>query len=256
MALCGALLAFAARAQDRFEVQVYDSEVARAGEAGVELHVNSALRGTRAVSPDGELPTSRVVHLTLEPHLGVFGWGELGAYLQGALRPEGAFDFAGVKLRFKAAWPEKFLGGRVGLAVNGELSRVPAAYEANVWGSELRPVADLRVGPWYASINPIVGVDLQGPLAGHPQLQPAAKVAWFAAPALSIGAESYSALGPLDALLPPRSQSHQVYGVLDLAAELFDLEVGVGRGLGTADPWVAKAIVGVHARQPEPAAAR
>lgn len=235
-------------------MQVYDSEVARAGEVGLELHLNGALRGTREVSPDGELPTDRVVHLTLEPHLGLFGWGEAGAYLQGALRPDGTFDFAGLKLRFKAAWPARLLDGALGLAVNGELSRVPARYESNVWGSELRPIADLRLGRWYASINPILSVDLQGPQAGHPSLEPAAKGAFFVSPRVAVGAESYAGLGPIDGLLPVGAQSHRIYGVLDVAADLFDIDVGVGRGLGTADPWTVKAIVGVHGRQPAPAA--
>lgn len=228
--------------------------MARAGEAGLELHLNGALRGTRGASPDGALPTDRVVHLTLEPHLGLFGWGEAGAYLQGALRPEGTFDFAGLKLRFKAVWPEKLLGGALGLALNGELSRVPSRYEPNVWGSELRPIADLRLGSFYASINPILAIDLQGPSAGHPALEPAAKAAFFLARGVAVGVESYSGLGPLSGLLPAGEQSHRLYGVLDLAADFVDLNLGAGRGLGTADPWTVKAIVGVHGRPPAPEA--
>ena len=44
-------------------------------------------------------------------------------------------DYAGVKLRFKAKWPEKFFGDKLGLALNIELSRIPGTYEPNVWGS-------------------------------------------------------------------------------------------------------------------------
>ena len=254
-AALGLLLAAAssrAEAQDRFEIQVYDSEVAAAGEPGLELHTNYVARGTAAASAGGELPTRHVLHLTLEPHIGLFGWGELGGYLQGALRPEGAFDYAGVKLRFKAKWPEKLLDGVVGFALNAEVSAVPAAYEPNRWGTELRPVIDARVGRLYAALNPILSTDLSGPIAGHPQLDPAAKLAFFARPELSAGVEYYAGLGPLDGLLPASAQTHNLYAVLDLAGDFFDVDLGVGRGLAAGDGWVAKAIVGIHPRGPPP----
>ena len=247
-----ALASFAAAAQDRFEIQVYDSEVAEAGHFGLELHTNYVLTGSRATSPDGALATEHVLHTTLEPHLGVFGWGELGGYLQGALRPGGSFDYAGLKLRFKAKWPRKFFDDRLGLSINFELSRIPARYEPNVWGSEIRPAIDLRLGPVYASMNPIVTTDLQGPLAGHPQFEPALKLAIFARPELSIGSEYYAALGPFDSVLPAAEQNHRLYGVVDFASEYFDLNFGVGRGFGSAEPWVAKAIFGIHPRATPP----
>ena len=252
-ALATALLSFLsppliadARAQDRFEIQVYDSEVAEAGEAGLELHSNFTFKGSKVTSPEGELPTQQVLRLTLEPHLGVFGWGEIGGYFQTAVRPEGSLDFAGFKLRFKAKWPEKLLGGVVGLSVNAELSRVPAAYEANVWATELRPAIDARLGRFYASFNPIIATDLQGTLAGHPQFEPAGKVTFFILPALSVGAEYYAAFGPIDSFLPLGEQSHRGYAIVDFSTEHLDLNAGLGRGWGTAEPWVAKMIFGIH----------
>jgi hypothetical protein len=255
--LAGVVFASApARAQDRFEIQVYDSEVADAGEPGLEVHTNYAFRGSRGVSPEGELPTHHVLNLTFEPHLGLFGWAEVGAYLQTAVRPEGSFDYAGVKLRFKAKWPDKLFGGTVGLAVNGELSRVPARYEPSKWGSEVRPIVDARVGPVYASANPIVAIEFGGPLAGHPQLHPAAKLAFSVIPALALGAEYYGGFGPLDAPHPAAEQHHKVYAVLDLALEYLDINFGVGPGLGAADPWSAKAIIGLHPPSRSPQTAR
>ena len=247
LALSVSLASFSAAAQDRFEIQVYDSEVAEAGHFGLELHTNYVFAGSRGTSPEGELATEHVLHTTLEPHLGLFGWGELGGYLQGALRPGGSFDYAGIKLRFKAKWPEKLFNDTVGLALNFELARIPGAYEPNVWGTEARPVIDARVGRFYASVNPIVATDLQGPLAGHPQLEPAVKLAVFARPEVSIGGEYYAALGPFDSFLPAARQNHRLYGVLDLATDSFDLNLGVGRGFGSAEAWVAKAIFGIHA---------
>jgi hypothetical protein len=247
LALSFLLPPFAAYAQDRFEIQVYDSEVAEAGHVGFELHTNYVLRGSRSTSPDGELPTEHVLHTTLEPHVGLFGWGEVGAYLQGSLRPGGSFDYAGVKLRFKAKWPEKFFGDRLGLALNIELSRIPRTYEPNVWGSELRPTIDLRIGPVYGSVNPIISTDLQGPLAGRPQFDPAFKLALFARPDLAFGGEYYAAFGSFDSFLPAAEQNHRLYAVVDFAGRSVDFNVGLGRGFGSAEPWVAKVIFGIHA---------
>jgi hypothetical protein len=246
LALPFLLASFAAAAQDRFEIQVYDSEVAEPGQVGLEIHSNYVLTGGRTTSPDGALPSDHVLHTTLEPHVGLFGWAELGGYLQGTLRPGGSVDYSGIKVRFKAKWPRKFFDDRLGLALNVEFSRIPAIYEPVVWGSELRPAIDLRIGPVYGSVNPILSTDLQGPLAGHPQFEPAFKLAVFARPELSVGAEYYAAFGPLNSFLPAVEQNHRLYGVLDFAGELLDLNVGLGRGFGSADPWVAKAIIGIH----------
>ena len=243
-----ALAALPAAAQDRFEIQVYDSEVARHLEPGLELHLNYAASGTRAAS-GSELPTNHLLRTTLEPHLGLFGWAEVGGYLQAALRPEGGYDFAGVKLRLKLRWPEK-LWGWLGLAVNAELSAVPGAYEANRYGSELRFVADLTAGPLYLAINPILATDLGGELAGHPQLQPSARATLAVAPALALGLEYHAGLGPIDSPLPIRQQSHSVFGVAGLTTGNFDLDLGVGRGLGVAEPWVMRAILGIHPAPP------
>jgi hypothetical protein len=240
------LSSLSATAQDRFEIQVYDSEVAQAGQLGLELHTNYVFSGSRTISPEGELATHHVLHATLEPHIGLFGWGELGAYLQSALRPGGGFDYAGVKLRFKARWPEKFFDDKLGLALNVELSRIPRTYEPNVWGTEVRPVIDLRVGSFYGSVNPIVSIDLQGPAAGHPQFQPAAKLAVFVRPELAVGSEYYSAFGPFDAILPPGEQNHHLYGIVDFTSAYVDINLGLGRGFGGAEPWVAKSILSFH----------
>lgn len=242
--------AAAAHGQDRFEIQVYDSEVAREGEPGLELHLNYVASGN-PVAEGAELPANHVLHTTLEPHLGLFGWAELGGYLQGALRPDGSYAYAGAKLRFKAKWPAK-LFGFLGLAVNTELSLIPEAYEANRWGSEVRPIVDARIGPVYASVNPILATDLAGPLAGHPQLEPAAKLMVFVVPALAVGAEYYGGFGRVDSPLPRAEQDHHLYGVFDFASAWFDLNVGVGRGFGTGERWVAKAIFGIHPPDPGP----
>src|SRR5438874_985428 len=116
------------------------------------------------------------------------------------LRRGGDLAFAGAKLRVKVRWPERVRERRIVLALDGELSAVPARFEPNVWGSELRPIVDLSVGRFYAAVNPILATDLQGTLAGHPRLEPAAKLAIKLDDASSLGIEGYGAFGPIDDL--------------------------------------------------------
>jgi hypothetical protein len=217
-----------ARAEDEFEIQVYDADTAPPGEVGFELHVNTG--------------AARQSHFTLEPHVGLTRWIEAGAYLQTALSSDGRFDYAGVKLRVKGRVPRRF-AGVVGLALNLELSSVPAIFEANRWGLELRPIVDARWKRLYASVNPIVGIDLLGALAGRPQLEPAATVLLEIWRGIAIGAEYYAALGPVTALLPRREQVHRLFGVVDVQYGKFAVHAGAGAGLVAGERWIVKSIL-------------
>jgi hypothetical protein len=245
-----------AHAQDRFEIQVYDSETAGPGNPGLELHINYDFSGTTVPSPDGANPTLHVLHLTFEPHLGVGNWGELGGYLQSAFipGPEGPeYVYAGAKLRFKVRYPKE-LFGMLGLAVNFEISDVPAAFEPNRWGSEIRPIADLRWRALYFAINPIIDTDLQGPIAGQPQFAPAAKASVFfwerAALTAATGLEYYGVFGPFRNFYPPSQQYQSLYAVVDLTSDCVDLNVGLGHGFAAGEAWVGKAIIGFHPLSP------
>jgi hypothetical protein len=236
------LCAAAARAQDPFEIQVYDAETAPPLTPGVEIHLNGFLRGTEQTSPSGELPSRHVSHATLEPHLGLTDWLEAGAYLQSALRPDGSYDYAGTKLRMKGRLLDPVFGW-LRLALNGELSWIPASYEAARWGGELRPILEARAGSLGLWLNPIVSFAFSDGF--HPELEPCAKAAWALNDVLSLGAEYYAALGPIDGPLPLGEQVHRGFGVLDVAWRWFDLNFGVGGGSGP-DSFIIKAIIGVH----------
>lgn len=232
----------AAWAQDAFEIQVYDAETAPPRDTGIELHVNHVAAGSTTRAATGELATDRVTHLTLEPHVGLARWCEAGMYLQTALRPDGALDYAGVKLRFKARVPRR-LRGVVGLALNAELSALPTTYEATGLGGELRPVVDVEVGRFYASVNPIIGFDFFGRDAGHPQLLPAATVLWQIVEDWQIGVEYYGAYGPIDHPLGASEQVHRLFVVSSFQYRWFGLHVGGGYGFAGGDKWIVKSIL-------------
>jgi hypothetical protein len=249
LALLG--LAAPARAQDRFEIQVYDADTAPPTAFGLETHINHVAAGTTAPSPDGEAATDHQTHLTFEPHLGVCRWCELGAYFQFGFDSDGSGHWAGFKGRFKTRLPRRYAHELIGLALNVEISVVPARYEANVLGGELRPIIDVRWRRLYASLNPIIGFDLMGPDAARPQLEPAAKIAVTAMPGLSFGAEYYSAYGPITHPFAAGDETHRLFAVVDLIRELserlaVDVNFGVGYNLVAAgDRWVVKAIVAI-----------
>ncbi|HEU4731965.1 MAG TPA: hypothetical protein VFT22_28915 [Kofleriaceae bacterium] len=224
----------AARAQDAFEIQVYDTETAKRGESGLELHLNQHM--IEDVADE--------THLTFEPHYGLADWAELGGYFQTAVTTTGDLAYAGVKLRLKLRRPHRAWEDRIGLAINGELSAVPSRFEPQVWGSEIRPIIDLAIGPVYAAFNPILAVDLQGDLAGHPQLEPAGKLTARLGADVAVGVEAYGAFGPLDDL--GSEDATRLLGVIDVAGGWWDLNLGAGYGWGSTDHVVAKMILGIH----------
>jgi hypothetical protein len=236
IALVVAASAGIARAQDAFEIQVYDSQTAALGEPGLEVHLNQhAIDGAHDET-----------HLTLEPHYGLASWAELGAYFQTAVTTAGDVAYAGIKLRLKLRQPRRVWEDRIGLAINGELSAVPSQFEAEVWGGEVRPIIDLTLGPLYAAFNPILAVELQGALAGHPLLEPAAKVTVRVEPEIAFGAEAYGAFGPVDDL--GSEHASRLFGVVELTGAWWDLNVGGGYGWGSSEHVIAKVIFGVHLR--------
>jgi hypothetical protein len=247
------LVARAARAQDPFEIQVYDSETAAPLESGIELHTNYFGQRTAVSAPGPVRPTGRVFHVTFEPHLGLADWAEVGGYLQTVVRPDGSYDYAGAKLRFKARLPWRLVG-HVGVAVNTEVSAVPRAYSESRFGAELRPIVDLRVGWAYLSLNPILDIDFGGDLAGRPQLEPATKVeVTLLDDHVGLGVEYYAAIGPLTAPLGLSQQAHRLFGVVDLmqvpvGRVHLGFNLGVGHGLAAGDEWIVKSIIGMEMR--------
>jgi hypothetical protein len=232
------VIASTAHAQDRFEIQVYDVETAPRAGAGIETHINVVADGT--------------THLTFEPHVGLASWCELGAYIQTAFLPDGSAHTAGVKLRWKARLPRRYARGLIGLALNIELSSIPAFFEPNVWGSELRPIIDVRWKRLYVSFNPIIDIDLAGAQAGRPQFQPALKIAVTVHGPLALGVEYYAAFGPLTDIAPIAQQLHRLLGVVDIVhkfANGAELTVNLAGGYNLAggnnsDKWVVKSIIG------------
>ena len=132
--------------------------------------------------------------------------------------------------------------GAFRFALNMELARISKRYEADGWGSELRPIIDARWGRLYVSINPIVGIPLAGADAWKPDFEPATKVSFDVESSWAVGIETYSAFGQFGNFLPWDEQTHRLFLVVDSSWGWFGLNVGIGYGTGQ-EKWIVKAIL-------------
>jgi hypothetical protein len=249
------LIAYArhVRAMDKFEIQVYEDDLNRPGQVGLETHLNYTIEGHRAPAYQGELPPNHVTRITFEPALGITEFMELGAYLQNMFTGDGRYRFSGIKLRSKFVLPTRYTGDFF-FGINVELGRVPRAVEEQGWANEFRPIAGFYDGHWLFDINPIVGYALSGPDKFKPDFEPAGKIGFNTQKGFMLGAEYYAGLGLLTAPSPLGEQEHLLFLTFDLAEAAQDsaaehpweLNVGIGRSLTEATPqrWIAKAIVG------------
>jgi hypothetical protein len=229
-----AMIATGAWAQDDYEIQVYNSDTAAPGVIGFELHFNHVARG----APAG------LTHLTLEPHVGLASWCEAGAYFQTVLSADGRYDFAGVKGRFKARWPEKLLQV-VGVSLNTEVAfgGIPDGTGAAM---ELRPIVDADFERVYLSFNPVVAVELTGVDRGLAALEPGLKAGAKLTDWLLLGAEYYGAWGPSARGGPVLDQSERVFAAVDASWRAgrasFELNAAVGYGFVGAEKLIVKLI--------------
>ena len=239
--VCALTFASHAFAQDMFEIQVYDPTVDVPGHGGLEFHLNYVADGV----PDEStaVSTDRLFHATLEPSYGVTKIFEIGGYLQGAAGPGLPFTFGGAKLRAKVKIP---VNESLDLAINGEVSYVPAKFEANVFGSEIRPIMEYRfTRKWLIDVNPNFDFDLAGKLAGQPQFEPCIALRYRLTDQWLLSLEYYAGLGSLTHVLP----WNQEYQAPFIAADVdigsgFGIHFGIGTGLTAAtNPFEIKSIL-------------
>ena len=240
----GALVARRADAIDAFEIQVYDGTANPAGSPGLELHVNHVLSGPKTVAPLGSA-ANHSTSFTLEPSFGMFDFWELGAYLQTALRADGEFDYAGVKLRSKFVTPPGWYG-RLRLGANFEFSVSPRSYDPDRYGGELRPIVAWENEHWLLAVNPILDFSFAGSDASEgPAFEPCVMAKRKIGP-IALGLEYYSGLGPIAHPVPWTREDEYLYESIDLIAlPNVEVDFGIGEGLSAAsDGLVAKLNIG------------
>ncbi len=241
----GLLLPAAAAAQQNFEIQVYEAETLAPGKTMVELHSNLAVKGT-TTKTDGVLPTEHALHETLEITRGFTPWFETAFYIFTSVQPGTGYEWVGDHIRPKVRVPE---GGDwpVGLGLSMEIGYQQRRFSPDTWTVELRPIIDKKVGPWYFSLNPVVGRSLKGENSGQGfDFSPAFKISYDFTPKVTAGIEYYSSLGPIRRFDRLKDQQHQLFPVVDLnPGPRWEFNFGLGFGLtGSTDRLLLKMILG------------
>ena len=159
-----AALPAAARAQDPFEIQVYEYEPVPRGMWNLETHANYTGHGTRQF--EGPVaPTQGQSHLTFELTRGVTDWFEMAGYLVLARRPGEGPEYAGYRLRPRARVPASWRWP-VGVSLSLEVGFPRATFEENATTLEVRPVLEKKLGKWQLDANRVIGGALRGPGTG------------------------------------------------------------------------------------------
>ncbi|NTV11615.1 MAG: hypothetical protein HGA47_12715 [Zoogloea sp.] len=227
------------------EIQVYEDDMNRPGEYGVELHANFVMQGPRTPSYAGELPSRHVLQVTPEFSYGITPNLEAGMYFPPiAFAPGGQSYENGMRLRLKYIAPKEE-GQAFFYGLNTEFGYSSQRVSDSAWNMELRPIMGYRAGPWLVLFNPIVDLAFSQPGSGA-SFEPAFKVGREVAPGYRIGLEDYAALGPLQRNVVEREHAHTLFAAVDIEMGGVDVNFGIGRGFGDAsDRLLAKMIIGL-----------
>jgi hypothetical protein len=222
------VLAAPARAQDPFEIQVYEYETVPKGRWNLETHVNYVSKGTTEY--EGPMaPTEGQFHTTFELTRGITDEFELAGYLLLGSYKGGSFQFAGARFRPRVMAPKEW-NWPIGVSLSVEIGFPKKVFEENGTTLEIRPILEKKFGRFQLDFNPVVGTALSGPGKGEWDFEPGARLAYEASKALDLSVEYYGAIpfsgGP---------SVHQIFPGGDIHfSEDVVLNLGVGWGLTDA----------------------
>lgn len=232
-------------AQDNYEIQVYSSPTMPKHSAIFELHSNYTFIGEKEMV-HGVIPSQHALHETLEITTGLGDNFELGLYLFTNATPGYGYQFVGTHLRPRVKVPDSWKWP-VGVSLSAEFGYQKAAYSAETWNVEIRPIVDKQWDKFYVSFNPTLGVSLKGDTASHtPVFEPNLKLSYQFFKKANLGLEYYGSTGYVNQFDVWKNEQHDLYAVYDLAGnDKWELNVGMGFGLTQAtDKLVGKVLVG------------
>ena len=210
--LCPASL----KAQDPFEIQVYEYETAPKGKWDLEAHTNFIFSGVK--TPEGSVsPTHHQFHHTYELTRGITEDFELAGYLVLSRRAgiNSVLEYGGWRVRPRFKVPERInLPVKLSFAI--EVGFLRRQYEDNPVTLELRPIIEKSFGKWQFDFNPTIARALRGPGTQDGfEFEPAVRVGLKTSSKLDLTAEYYGGTGPFRHFLPSHEQLHQFYPGFD-----------------------------------------
>jgi Putative MetA-pathway of phenol degradation len=237
------------RAQNNYEIQVYESGTVPNYSTMFELHSNVTLFGSNQ-SVNGVVPSQYAWHETVEITQGLTPWFEVGTYLflsgyQGNFAPHWVGDHIRPRIRVpdKWKWP-------LGLSLSAEVGYQKREFSEDTWTLEIRPVIDKEYKNFYVSFNPAIDYSIQG--LNHnagPQFSPAVKVSYKFCNKVEVGVEYYGSIGAFKSIDPLKEQQHQIGPSVDIdISPVWEINVGYIFGLTPAtDKGILKLILGRRA---------
>jgi hypothetical protein len=227
------------------EIQVYEDDMDKPGQFGLDVHNNYVWGKPSPLQWTGEQQPDNTYRITPEFSYGLTQNVELGLYLPLATISNSQLHLDGVKFRVKYIAP-KPAGRDWYWGANLEVGGVKPAYDVNPWNAELKGIVGWRHGPWDLAFNTNLDWVVSGPQAGSPSVQFATKASYKVIENLALGVESYNGVGTFDRFLSPAGQGHSTYLTADTSLGLWGLNVGIGHGYsGDPDQWLFKFIVSV-----------
>jgi hypothetical protein len=233
-----AALAMPAGAAGFDEFQIFDGRIGEPGAVDLNLHLDAGRRGRLGDgAPRNGLLFSPEIGLPTTP------WHEVAVFLPVAREFSGDTFGGGFKVRNTFITPgaadRPFAYG-----MDVELRYQSARFSEADWAMTLRPIIDLRHGPWQLIMNPAVEFPLG---RGSAIFAPAVRGVRQVAEAVWLGIEHYMDFGRFDRPEAPRGQAHQMFVTTDFKlSERFALHLGLGHGLTHAsDRWAGKVILGI-----------
>jgi hypothetical protein len=238
-----------AKAQDNYEIQVYESDTVPPRTTMVEIHSNFTVDGQKTVI-NGVVPSNHAEHETLEITQGWTSWFETGFYVFSSIQPESSpnsgWQWVGDHIRPRVAVPASW-HWPVGLSISQEIGYQRRQFAEDSWDYELRPIIDKKIGRWYLDFNPTFDRSLHGMNVGKGwEFSPNVKVSFDFTKKIAGGVEYYGALGPVSQFDPINQQSQQIFPTIDLnVSPEWEFNLGVGVDVtNSSDHLIVKCIVG------------
>jgi hypothetical protein len=217
------VLAAVSRAQDPFEIHVYEYETLKPGRFTLEAHLNYVGLGTKRFE-ETVAPTHNQFHMTYELTGGITENISLGFMLLNAERPGNGTEYAGWRLLPHFYAPKSWrLPADIGLVAEFSFQRT--AYEENSRRVELRPIVQKDIGRLQLCFNPVFERALHGP---------GVRDGWNFEPAMRVGYEAMERFTPSLEYYSewrPGNQIHQLLPGGDLKITnklLWSFGVGIG----------------------------
>lgn len=218
------------------EFQIFDGRIAEPNGVDLNQHLVLGRRGRagEGAPRNGMLVTSEIGFATTR-------WHEVALYLPVAREFTGDIFGGGFKLRNSFVLPGA--GDRpIAWGLDVEVRHQSYRFSSTDWALTLRPILDLRTGPWQLILNP----NVEFPLGrGGPVFAPALRGVYQVAERAWLGLEHYMDLGRISRWETTRRQAHQLFVTTDVRlGESVGLHLGLGHGLTHAsDRWAGKVIL-------------